>query len=38
MESLYYFEFCVVILSCCLKIKKGKKKKNECDGICSSAS
>ena len=22
MESLYYFEFCVVILSCGLKIKK----------------
>ena len=22
MESLYYFKFCVVIISCCLKIKK----------------
>ena len=22
IESLYYFKFCVVILSCCLKIKK----------------
>ena len=32
MESLYYFEFCVVILSCCLKIKKKiKKKKKETD-------
>ena len=27
MESLYYFEFCVVILSCCLKIRKLKNKK-----------
>ena len=25
MESLHYFEFCVVILSCCLKIKNKKK-------------
>ena len=33
MESLYYFEFCVVILSCCLKINKikvlRKKKKKK---------
>ena len=29
MESLYYFEFCVVILSCCLKINKIKKKKKK---------
>ena len=29
MESLYYFEFCVVILSYCLKIKKEKSKKNK---------
>ena len=27
MESLYYFKFCVVIFSCCLKIKKKKQKK-----------
>ena len=25
MESLYYFEFCIVILSCGLKKKKKKK-------------
>ena len=24
MESLNYFQFCVVILSCCLKINKKK--------------
>ena len=29
MESLYYFEFCVVILSCCLKINKIKVKKKK---------
>ena len=29
MESLYYFEFCIVILSCGLKKKKKKKKKKK---------
>ena len=30
MDSLYYFEFCVAILSCCLKIKN-KKVERFCD-------
>ena len=29
MESLYYFEFCVVIFSCCLKKKKKKKNRKK---------